>query len=90
MSAHSLCRNLVKPSAVASQYCQEVPQRQTISSLLLCRNLYEVFCNVRDDEQEHVKTMHACANYSIVEQIAKMKVNLLWGLHQAPADLSGR
>ena len=37
---------------------------------------------MRDDEQEHVKTMHACADYSIVEQIAKMKVSVLWGLHQ--------
>ena len=41
---------------------------------------------MRDDEQEHVKTMHACADYSIVEQIAKMKVS---GLHQAQADGSG-
>ena len=61
--------------------------RAAIHLLLLCRNLYEVFCNVRDDEQEHVKTMHACADYSIVEQIAKMKVR---GLHHAPADLSGK
>ena len=45
---------------------------------------------MRDAEQEHGKTMLACADYSIVEQIAKMKVGLLWGLHQAPADLSGR
>ena len=84
-----LCRNLVTSSAAANQCCQEVPGEQTSSSLLLCRNLYEVFCNVRDDEQEHVKTMHACADYSIVEQIAKMKVRLLWGCTRPPADLSG-
>ena len=74
-----LWRNLVTPSAAANQYCQEASWEQTFLSLPLCRNLYEVFCNVRDDEQEHVKTMHACADYSIVEQIAKMKVRVVWG-----------
>ncbi|GJQ15072.1 hypothetical protein GpartN1_g6863.t1 [Galdieria partita] len=29
-----------------------------------CDNLYDVFCNIRDDEIEHVKTMHACQDYS--------------------------
>eukprot|EP00871_Galdieria_phlegrea_P001577 jgi/Galph1/241/GphlegSOOS_G4928.1 len=29
-----------------------------------CNNLYEVFQNIRDDEMEHVKTMHACQEYA--------------------------
>ena len=30
-----------------------------------CDNLYDVFCNIRDDEGEHVKTMAACQDSSI-------------------------
>lgn len=30
-----------------------------------CSNLYDVFCNIRDDEEEHVHTMQACQNYAI-------------------------
>ncbi len=30
-----------------------------------CNNLYDVFCNIRDDEGEHVKTMRACKENSI-------------------------
>ena len=32
----------------------------------LCSNLYDVFKNIRQDEEEHVKTMTACRDYSIV------------------------
>ena len=28
--------------------------------------MLDVFCNIRDDEKEHVKTMKACRDYSIV------------------------
>lgn len=30
-----------------------------------CNNLYDVFCAIRDDEVEHVKTMQACQNNTI-------------------------
>jgi len=31
-----------------------------------CRTLYDVFKNIREDEKEHVKTMTACRDYSIM------------------------
>eukprot|EP01038_Epipyxis_sp_PR26KG_P011252 gene11252-15097_t len=31
-----------------------------------CDNLYDVFCNIRDDEKEHVSTMVACQDYSTI------------------------
>lgn len=34
-----------------------------------CRNMYDVFCNIRDDEGEHVKTMKGCQDASIGEQL---------------------
>lgn len=34
-----------------------------------CRNLFDVFSNIRDDESEHVKTMRACQDLSIVEEL---------------------
>lgn len=37
-----------------------------------CSTLYDVFVNIRDDEGEHVKTMEACANYTIVDQMAAL------------------
>lgn len=40
--------------------------------LLCCSTLYDVFVNVRDDEGEHVKTMEACANYTIVDQLSEL------------------
>ena len=36
-----------------------------------CSNLYEVFINIRDDENEHVKTMGACKDGSITAELAK-------------------
>ena len=41
--------------------------------LLGCRTLYDVFCNVRDDEAEHVKTMKACQDYSIVDEMTQRR-----------------
>ena len=34
-----------------------------------CDNLYDVFCNIRDDEVEHVSTMKACQDYSTIGKI---------------------
>eukprot|EP00884_Botryococcus_braunii_P010314 jgi/Botrbrau1/19284/Bobra.0073s0027.1 len=39
-----------------------------------CRNLYDVFCNIRDDELEHVKTMKACRDYSITDDLAARRL----------------
>lgn len=36
-----------------------------------CRNLYDVFVNIRDDEGEHVKTMKACQDDQIKKDIQK-------------------
>ncbi|KAK9866364.1 hypothetical protein WJX84_011013 [Apatococcus fuscideae] len=38
-----------------------------------CKTLYDVFCNVRDDEAEHVKTMKACQDYSIVDEMTQRR-----------------
>jgi len=38
-----------------------------------CNNLYEVFNNIRDDENEHVKTMDACEKETIALDIARLK-----------------
>jgi hypothetical protein len=37
-------------------------------------NLYDVFRNIAGDEREHVKTMRACRDYSIVSDIAERKL----------------
>lgn len=34
-----------------------------------CDTLYDVFINIRDDEGEHVKTMAACQDYSIITDL---------------------
>ena len=34
-----------------------------------CRNLYDVFKNIMEDENEHVKTMTACRDYSIMADL---------------------
>lgn len=34
-----------------------------------CATLYDVFVNIRDDELEHVKTMTACKDGSIVQEL---------------------
>lgn len=34
-----------------------------------CSNLHDVFCNIRDDEGEHVKTMRACQTGDIYEDL---------------------
>ncbi len=36
---------------------------------LCCSNLYDVFCAIRDDELEHVKTMVACSDNTISADI---------------------
>lgn len=34
-----------------------------------CNNLYDVFINIRDDEGEHVKTMAACQDMTIMSDL---------------------
>ncbi len=46
--SHSLAHSLTRSSR-----CGESPRRPD------CNNLYDVFVNIRDDEIEHTKTMHA-------------------------------
>eukprot|EP01025_Chloroclados_australasicus_P057175 TRINITY_DN7117_c0_g1_i13.p2 TRINITY_DN7117_c0_g1~~TRINITY_DN7117_c0_g1_i13.p2 ORF type:complete len:450 (+),score=69.27 TRINITY_DN7117_c0_g1_i13:187-1536(+) len=43
-----------------------------------CNNLYDTFVNIRDDEGEHVKTMKACQDTTIAEDI-KFKEDLKEG-----------
>lgn len=50
-----------------------------------CRNLYDVFVNVRDDEGEHVKTMTACRDMSIVADLVARDRQL-----GAPKDGAGK
>lgn len=45
----------------------------TSETLLSCSTLYDVFVNIRDDEDEHVKTMESCENMTIMEQIISKK-----------------
>ena len=42
------------------------------NSLAACSNLYDVFNNIRLDEEEHVKTMTACRDYSIVDDLVQV------------------
>ena len=44
-----------------------------IGCAVSCSNLYDVFNNIRGDEEEHVKTMTACRDYSIVDDLAARK-----------------
>ena len=37
-------------------------------------SLFDVFRNIADDEREHVKTMTACRDYSIVDDLARKKL----------------
>ncbi len=39
----------------------------------ICRTLFDVFSNIRDDEAEHVKTMKACQDYSIVAEMTQRR-----------------
>ena len=55
---------------------------------MLCSNLYDVFCNIADDEREHVKTMKACRDYSIVSDIAQKKLTGQNGKDDMTSDLS--
>lgn len=41
-----------------------------------CRNLHDVFVNIRDDELEHVKTMRACEDNTIAADIMSKKDRL--------------
>jgi len=38
-----------------------------------CDNLYDVFVNIRDDEAEHVKTMNACQDSEIMDEIVERR-----------------
>ncbi|GLC53326.1 hypothetical protein PLESTB_000732400 [Pleodorina starrii] len=38
-----------------------------------CKTLYDVFCNIRDDELEHVKTMRACQDATVQQDIVNRR-----------------
>lgn len=38
-----------------------------------CNNMYDVFVNIRDDEIEHVRTMHACQSPAIARNLAQRR-----------------
>ena len=40
-----------------------------LTGSVLCSNLFDVFNNICADEKEHVKTMTACRDYSIVDDL---------------------
>ena len=42
-------------------------------ALSRCSNLFEVFRNIRDDEQEHVDVMTACRDTTIADALASRK-----------------
>lgn len=44
----------------------------TLMIWCVCSTLYDVFVNIRDDEGEHVKTMTACGNKTIVESLKEL------------------
>lgn len=50
-----------------SAHARATPRRPS------CKTLYDVFSNIRDDEAEHVKTMKACQDYSIVDEMAQRR-----------------
>ena len=52
----------------------QIPLENLIVFLCPCSTLYDVFHNIADDEREHVKTMKACRDYSIVSDIAQRKL----------------
>lgn len=47
---------------------------KAMTQTMHCRNLYDVFRNIMDDEWEHVKTMKACRDYSIVDDLAARRL----------------
>ena len=52
------------------------PREECVEALngnLLFRTLFDVFSNIRDDEAEHVKTMKACQDYSIVDEMTQRR-----------------
>eukprot|EP00803_Ostreobium_quekettii_P005253 evm.model.scf_13EXC.9 EVM.evm.TU.scf_13EXC.9 scf_13EXC:133518-136722(-) len=40
----------------------------------LCATMYDVFCNVRDDEMEHVMTMKACSDLTIGTELEQRRI----------------
>jgi len=50
-------RYYLEPDVYFDEMQHEAPKRNRRPN---CDNLYDVFVNIRDDEREHVKTMHAC------------------------------
>jgi hypothetical protein len=53
----------------------------------MCRTLYDVFTNIREDEKEHVKTMTACRDYSIMGDLvnkSKAKKDKYGGIRVSP------
>ena len=77
-----LLKELPPPRVAAEYYCgSDVYMFQSflVSQEAQCRSpkcetLYDVFCNVIDDETEHKKTMIACQNPTeVARQIAEAK-----------------
>lgn len=53
------------------QTCDSEGDAECLIRRPACNNLLDVFTNIRDDEDEHVKTMKACQNESIARDLAK-------------------
>mmetsp|Transcript_27369 Transcript_27369/g.70484 ORF Transcript_27369/g.70484 Transcript_27369/m.70484 type:complete len:444 (-) Transcript_27369:618-1949(-) len=53
------------------QTCDSEAATECLVRRPACNNLLDVFINIRDDEDEHVKTMKACQNESIARDLAK-------------------
>jgi len=69
--------SLVLHVSASSNSSLQISQAFTVTnkSPLLRSNLYDVFSNIRDDELEHVKTMTACEDNSIMKDLADLKAN---------------
>eukprot|EP00877_Chromochloris_zofingiensis_P007896 jgi/Chrzof1/335/Cz01g12010.t1 len=74
-----LLKSLPPPMVAAAYYRNEdlymfdeiqTCSRSTVKRRPSCRSLYDVFANIRDDESEHVKTMHACQDITIAKDLA--------------------
>lgn len=52
-------------------------------------NLYDVFCAIRDDEQEHIRTMKSCRDSTIVGDLAKRRAESNNKLDSTKGELIG-
>eukprot|EP01031_Cornospumella_fuschlensis_P044620 gene44620-54565_t len=73
----ALLKQLPPPDIAVSYYTGEdlyqfdefMANRAAGSRRPPCDNLFDVFSNIKDDENEHVATMKACQDYSLVGKI---------------------